>query len=474
MKIDIEENLINPSERPSTILINNDIKNLLDTDEGKYIKEDMKLLEEMGFEKKMINKVYILLRPINIQNAIEYMIEIDNKYQHNFIPSSNPEQKYLCFICEKPKEYHMDYNHNELSKDKEILSKFLKNILKDKDNNNENNDDNELKCEVCFGKINEKDKEFNKINCEHLFCTQCWFNYLKTLIIEAKVDKIKCMKNDCNEIISKEFILKHISEDNILVEKYNKFLKRNAILKDKNKKLCPKPDCDSFLEKNDLTKYVVCENGHGFCFECLNLPHGRKPCSNGQKNFMQLFQGKKMKRCPNCHILTEKNNGCDNIKCVNCQYHWCWICQNEYKYGHYDREICKGLNIRKIIKLKDAFGLNKLFPCICPRNQIPINNNSDKIWQNYVGILVIWFFGVFILNIGMIANFSLEFKIFKNKHKEPFWIIIFLLFDINYFIVFQISFTILTTPFILICIIYPKFLGRFLLFLGIGIPLKNV
>ena len=156
MKIDIEENLINPSERPSTILINNDIKNLLDTDEGKYIKEDMKFLEEMGFEKKMVNKVYILLRPINIQNAIEYMIEIDNKYQHNFIPSSNPEQKYLCFICEKPKEYHMDYNHNELSKDKEILSKFLENILKD--NNNENNEDNELKCEVCFGKINEVDK----------------------------------------------------------------------------------------------------------------------------------------------------------------------------------------------------------------------------------------------------------------------------------------------------------------------------
>jgi len=44
MKIDIEENLIIPSERPCTILINNDIKNLLDTDEGKYIKEDMKLL----------------------------------------------------------------------------------------------------------------------------------------------------------------------------------------------------------------------------------------------------------------------------------------------------------------------------------------------------------------------------------------------------------------------------------------------
>ena len=73
MKIDVEENLINPPERTNSISIDNEIENLLDTDEGQNIRLDIELLKEMGFDKKMINKVYILLRPANIQNAIEFM-----------------------------------------------------------------------------------------------------------------------------------------------------------------------------------------------------------------------------------------------------------------------------------------------------------------------------------------------------------------------------------------------------------------
>ena len=68
-----------------------------------------------------------------------------------------------------------------------------------------------------------------------LFCTRCWQNYLSTLITEAKVEKIKCMDHGCKDIISEEFILKHISENENLIEKYNKFKKRAEIINDKNK-----------------------------------------------------------------------------------------------------------------------------------------------------------------------------------------------------------------------------------------------
>ena len=109
MKIDVEENLIAPSERTNSISIDNEIENLLDTDEGQNIRLDIELLKEMGFDKKMINKIYLLLRPANIQNAIDFMTEIDDKYQHNFMQSAKPEEKDLCFICKKPRENHMDY-----------------------------------------------------------------------------------------------------------------------------------------------------------------------------------------------------------------------------------------------------------------------------------------------------------------------------------------------------------------------------
>ena len=88
MKIDVEEDLIEHKERNST-LIDEEINEFLDNDEGQNIKNDIELLKSMGFEKKMINKVYILLRPENIERAIDYMTEIDGIYQHNFISSSN-------------------------------------------------------------------------------------------------------------------------------------------------------------------------------------------------------------------------------------------------------------------------------------------------------------------------------------------------------------------------------------------------
>ena len=301
-----EKNLIEP--RRESFVIDNEIKDFLESSEGQNIKSDIDLLVQMGFDKKMINKVYILLRPENIDRAIDYMTEVDGIYQHDFIESTNPKEKLLCFICKKPKQNHLDYipddllNDNDniafIEHDEDIIdndSLILKNNDKDKDNFNE--------CDVCYDEINEEDKKLNTIPCGHLFCTHCWFNYLKTSIIEAKVDNIRCMDHECNEIISDEFILKHISENKELVEKYNKFKKRVEIINDKNKKICPNPDCESFLEKSEKTKYVECENGHKYCYECLKPPHGDIKCDfQEEKQFANWTKGKRVKRCPRCKM----------------------------------------------------------------------------------------------------------------------------------------------------------------------------
>ena len=116
------------------------------------------------------------------------------------------------------------------------------------------------------------------------------------------------MNHECNENISEEFILKHISEDkNNLIEKYKKFKKRIEILQDKNKKLCPKPDCDGFLQHSKKSKYVKCEYGHEYCFDCLRPPHGNESCDdNLEKQLVNWTKGKRVKRCPRCKIYTEK------------------------------------------------------------------------------------------------------------------------------------------------------------------------
>ena len=205
MKINVKENLIEPNQNNSFI-IDDEINEFLDKAEGKTIKGDIELLNNMGFDKKMINKVYILLRPENIERAIDYMTEIDGIYQHDFIQSTNPNEKTLCFICKKPKNNHLDYISDDLLNDIELNNNNINNDIIIDNKNIDNENDLYDECEVCYEKV--ENKELNRIPCGHLFCNHCWFNYLKTLITEAKVEKIKCMNHECNEIIPEEFILK--------------------------------------------------------------------------------------------------------------------------------------------------------------------------------------------------------------------------------------------------------------------------
>ena len=494
MKIDVEENLIETNQANSS-MIEEEINEFLEKDEGQNIKEDIELLKTMGFDKKMINKVYILLRPENIERAIDYMTEIEGIYQHNFISNNNPNEKALCFICKKPKNNHLDYIPDDILINAELNNNDINNnqIIIDDANNIDNEDDLYDECEVCYEKI--EDKELNIIPCRHLFCTHCWFNYLKTLITEAKVEKIKCMNHGCNENISEEFILKHISNNNDLIEKYKKFKKRVEILQDKNKKLCPNPDCDSFLEKSDKSKYVKCEYGHEYCFYCLRPPHGKNSCDeNLEKQLLKWTKGKRVKRCPRCKIYTEKNEGCNHMTCVSCKYQWCWLCEGEYKYGHYDSGKCQGQQFAKADYPKKIennnninynndnnngynrnrrnlpcnFGIHRIFWCLYPNGIIKhVCPDGHSLLIKYLSILAFWFFGIFIIAFSI--YFENETRILHSQRDclHVFIGFLYAIIVLALIICFQLFFTCLTTPIFLICLIYHKFLDIFCIFLGI-------
>ncbi len=107
---DIKDNLLVVDKARTTIEVENEMRNYIDTEEGEKIKADIDLLLEMGYDKIMINKVYILLQPEHIDRAIEYMTEENGIYQHNFFENDNPKKdRNICFICGKNKRYHIDY-----------------------------------------------------------------------------------------------------------------------------------------------------------------------------------------------------------------------------------------------------------------------------------------------------------------------------------------------------------------------------
>ena len=223
-----------------------------------------------------------------------------------------------------------------------------KHNLKNESEIEELEEEEKKECPICGDEfmVNRK----NKVkNCSHAFCDECWYDFLSIKIKENKLPSIKCLDYNCDSKLSDEFIINILKSDKDLIKKYKKYKIELEIINNPNKKLCPFPNCDSFLELKDLKeKYVICENNHTFCFLCLKKPHGENPCEEKMdKSIIEYALNNFVKKCPNCSIIIEKNNGCNHITCSKCQYQWCWLCNQKYEIGHYSQGKCKGFQFFK-------------------------------------------------------------------------------------------------------------------------------
>ena len=491
--LEIPNGIENQNNGSSSIIIEKQMSNFMGTEEGKKIKTDIEILQGMGYDQKMINKVYILLHPRDIEQAINYMTPDKDIYQHKFFENhnSNNKDKNVCFICKATKEYHFDYislrsnfanninnknsfiNKNEINRNVSFLDNNDISFI----NSNEevlyhkNKCIKKIECNICMEEIPNIEIKSNILPCGHICCTDCWLNYFKNLILEAKIDQIKCINFAFKTIIPEEFILNHIKEDQTLVDKYKKFKTRIDIIKDVNKNPCPHPDCESYLEKSKESKYVKCKNGHEYCFDCLKPPHGKKSCLSLDSKFFIWQKKKNAKKCPKCKIFIEKNEGCNHITCINCQYQWCWLCEGEYNYDHFSSGKCHGHQFTRADNINQAniccFTIQTLFPCYYTK----INGVAffEPQILSYLATFGFWIFCFFLFAGFSMYNFTENKfdKIHYSKYKS-LYMILGVVIAVCLFICYELLFTILITPFIVVSFICPYFFDALLLFFNIG------
>ena len=81
---------------------------------------EYKILEDMGFNKLMIKKVYAYINPKSLEEAIQFMNKNNNNiYQHEFFPYKDNK----CFYCEEePKYYCSIVNGKYYGKDGSVVS----------------------------------------------------------------------------------------------------------------------------------------------------------------------------------------------------------------------------------------------------------------------------------------------------------------------------------------------------------------
>ena len=347
--------------------------------------EEKQLLKDMGFEEDLINTIYNNMHPIDLQEALDYLNKNERgQFTHSFLINENN----VCTICGKGRNAHEsdtlfvednneDNNNNEnIDLIGELLginnsnsnrfrayeNSYRKSIGKDK---------KDIECGICGELINNPYRV--KLKCEHYFCNDCYIDYLKEKITNANVSKILCMQHGCGTVLETKFIKKILEGNKDLIEKYDKFLQRKKMLEQSDKiRFCPIPDCEGYAEKKGKNKYVKCNYGHEFCFDCGSKPHGRKKCADiMDKEFEEWKSHKIVKRCPCCRMWTEKNEGCNHMTCAECKFQWCWLCLGPYSLNHYEVGSCNGLQFyretdEKKIKAKLEENRKKYpEPCQC-------------------------------------------------------------------------------------------------------------
>ena len=376
---------------------------------------------------------------------------ISNRLNDN---ANNNNANHINNIFNNNKEEEISNNYNISNALNFEKISFSNDII-----NKKENEINKNICPICYESYNDKEFESDILLCGHFCCKQCWLNYLKSEISKGNTEEIKCAHFSCDIIISENFILEHIKDDQSLLEKYKKFKYRTEIFKDKNKKLCPHPDCDSYLQKSNKSKYVKCQISHEYCFECLKPPHGNANCQSLDKKFLSWKNGKRVKKCPRCEIFIEKNEGCNHMTCCNCMYQWCWLCEGKYDYDHYSSGKCRGHQYTRADNISDlnicCFTLESILPCFFVRRYGILN--IEEIYFRYIAIFGMWIFGFFIFSGFTMYNYTSNKYHVNFKIRELYYIIGFFI-ALYLCICFQILFTIFISPLIIVSLIKHNFL----------------
>ena len=161
---DAESDVKEKEEETNLLSSKISITDFISSEDSDIIKADISLLKEMGYDKKLINKVYIIMSPPNIEEAINIMTPINGIYQHDFYENIyQTKNKNLCFICNQPRNRHINItpgNSDEIND----------NVINENNNkiNIINYSSEKSKCIICYDDIKEDQKKFNLIPCGHL------------------------------------------------------------------------------------------------------------------------------------------------------------------------------------------------------------------------------------------------------------------------------------------------------------------
>ncbi|CAL2034203.1 unnamed protein product [Caenorhabditis brenneri] len=174
------------------------------------------------------------------------------------------------------------------------------------------------------------------LRCRHMACLNCWSQYLAAKISDGE-SLLRCMEFGCGMLISNKMLGKLFSCSK-LETAHRRLIEESYINNNSSFTWCNKR-CGMAVRRSS-NDTVTCSCGSTFCFLCKSDAHYPATCLQ-----IRLWEKQRMdygqhtsswilsntRDCPRCFAPTQKNGGCNHMRCTGCRYEYCWVCSRNWK-----------------------------------------------------------------------------------------------------------------------------------------------
>ncbi|XWS16087.1 hypothetical protein CRYUN_Cryun34aG0055600 [Craigia yunnanensis] len=181
-------------------------------------------------------------------------------------------------------------------------------------------------CEICVDR-KERHQMFTISSCSHSFCSDCISMYVKTRL-EQNITIIMCPGENCKFILELEACRPLLPKE--VINLWEDLLCEELLCATGGTLYCPFQDCSALLLNDNQAEVITeteCPFCHRlFCAQCHVSWHPGISCEEYQKlnedergredlMMRNLAKENKWRRCPSCHIIVERTEGCLHMTC---------------------------------------------------------------------------------------------------------------------------------------------------------------
>ena len=177
-------------------------------------------------------------------------------------------------------------------------------------------------CPICYDSVSNP----FQLNCGHTYCSACLRHFLDSAV-DINQFPLTCVADDghCQVTIAISIIqqlLGPVSFERLLKAAYNFYVSQRPM----EFKFCRTPDCTQIYRSTsqDAAMRLRCPScSEEVCSACGDETHDGSTCDEfkrrkveeGQTDAWVAAQGERVKKCPQCKVLIEKDGGCNRVDC---------------------------------------------------------------------------------------------------------------------------------------------------------------